>query len=280
MVRPLDRAWLSWQYWALYKLMLVGRTKKQEAKPSAPAASAPARSSRRVESGSSIVERRMKADAIPHRSVTSRARYESRKKAETIESVVAQTGAAVGVLGEKTQELQEVAGRTARTRAQLGDVSRKVATEEGKLAETTGARQREEARLKSLIERRDKVNLEISQKSAVAIEAEARAVAATGVLTGLEKQLADLAADMADTQKSKSRSEAEVAALAAKVRNLEAEVRAQRGKVDEAKDEHEQVLTTIETAKTNFRVFERRIARLSRESGYIIGYPRVDKLKK
>lgn len=48
--------------------------------------------------------------------------------------------------------------------------------------------------------------------------------------------------------------------------------------IEKANELHRQIAMTIHAAMEKFRIFERRIARFSKDTGYVVGYPRPEKL--
>lgn len=62
--------------------------------------------------------------------------------------------------------------------------------------------------------------------------------------------------------------------------SLESEAREWEAKIEALKKEETEIMGRIETSIEAFRLFESRIAQFSAETGYLVGYPKVESPKK
>lgn len=243
--------------------MLVARTKaKQDALPRQQTVVSSARMLFRTSAGFPRAERVLASE-------------ENRRMIQTVATSVAGAHAAV-------KEMRVAQDRSDHTRHKLYQRNESLAYVERRLNEArktlglvNAEKQDVQREFKILVRARDKANTEIAQKNADMIRYELRLKKNRESVEQTEKKISELTRRLNDNALAKTRSEKQRKEIEDQIRALQGRSKKFGQKIGVALRMHEHTVSTLEEATMSFRLFERRLGRLSQETGYIIGYPRL-----
>jgi len=200
---------------------------------------------------------------------------EARLMNESIGVMVEETHAAAQVLQQAQTSVVSVETQVKEKLQELQLIKSDISLASGVLALTQSETEKAKEELLDLGKKRDVVNTAISVGSAKVLNLESTINKNNENVRVLELKIVDIERDLSDVVKKNSHSEVERSKLEERIQFLKSRADKFKERGNAAKIIYEETLSTIEQAASQFRVYERRIAKLSKETGYIIGYPQL-----
>lgn len=245
--------------------MLVARTKsKQDALPKR----------QQIVSGARVLART--ASAGFSRTEHVRSLEESRRASKSVEQSIAETHKAVGEMRVAQEKADRQQARLRGENEGLMSVESRLAIARKELGAVKDEKKDVQKEFDILVRARDRANHDLARTNARTVDLEVGIARKKAVMEATDKKVAELTKAMNDTAQKKVRSDQEQRALETQVRNLQARSKKYGQKIAAAMQMHQNTMGAIEEARDSFRIFERRIAQFSRETGYIIRYPKVN----
>lgn len=200
---------------------------------------------------------------------------EGRRATQTVEESIKIAHEAVQTAQVEQERLDTIKNRNAEEHREFSKTTQRLNEARRFLGIAAKEKVDVQREFRILVRARDRANTDLAKSNADLVnmsvfmsDVQSKIDRDMDFIEGLEKKIADRVQENTITEQEKI-------GLEEQIRILRARTDQYGKKIDRANKMHRDTLATIEESTASFRVFEQRIAHLSEETGYTIGYKKL-----